>query len=225
MLDEPQGGPSKRPQTTTNGTTTTNCATDARRARISTKPLPHVERSPSRAGGKGAKACLGSSTGQTAHDLTGLKLAQPELLHEVLLGQGVQEGAVDAIGPKRLANVTETQATQICHDVVDAPSLTPGLPGWRVITMSRHRPLRQDTRLPAAGLFQLRAWWRLQLWRRPRLTCGAEQELSKAMSAVNMLPLPRSGPFALLKGDVGVLDGVGWGWTLPEHGPARPGPA
>ena len=93
MLDEPQGGPSKRPQTTTNGTTTTNCATDARRARISTKPLPHVERSPSRAGGKGAKACLGSSTGQTAHDLTGLKLAQPELLHEVLLGQSVQESA------------------------------------------------------------------------------------------------------------------------------------
>ena len=34
---------------------------------------------------------LGSSTGQAAHDFTGWKPAQPELLHEVLLGQSVQE--------------------------------------------------------------------------------------------------------------------------------------
>ena len=36
---------------------------------------------------------LGSSIGQAAHDLTGLKPAQPELLREVLFGQSVQESA------------------------------------------------------------------------------------------------------------------------------------
>ena len=42
----------------------TNTTTDARRAQFSTKPIPHAERSPSRAGGKGAKVRLGSSAGQ-----------------------------------------------------------------------------------------------------------------------------------------------------------------
>ena len=66
---------------TTSATTIINAATVAQRAQFSTEPLPHAERAPSRAGSKGAKVRLDSSTSQAADVLTGLKLGQSELLY------------------------------------------------------------------------------------------------------------------------------------------------